>query len=67
MQEWEPKLGERVVDQRRDTRGTAGVVVRCDGFGHFADPYWRASVRWDDDGFVEESIETSWLVREEEN
>lgn len=67
MQEWEPKLNERVIDRRRDTEGTTGEVVRCDRYGHFADPYWRASVRWDGGGYVEENIETSWLAREEED
>lgn len=64
-QEWEPKLHERVVDRRRDTEGVAGEVVRCDGYGHFADPYWRAAVRWDGGSYVEHGIETTWLAREE--
>ncbi len=64
MHEWEPKLQQRVVDQRRDTNGTAGKVVRCARYGHFADPYWRASVHWDG-GYVEHSIETTWLIPEE--
>ncbi len=61
-EEWEPKLHERVVDQRRSTKGQVGEVVACDRFGHFADPYWRADVRWDG-GNVERSIETSWLAQ----
>jgi hypothetical protein len=62
--EWEPDLGERVVDRQRDTAGTVGRVIGCDRYGHFADPYWRASVRWDT-GYVEHHIETSNLTRED--
>ncbi|GAA2347398.1 hypothetical protein [Dactylosporangium salmoneum] len=64
MLEWEPKIGERVVDGRRDSRGAAGVVIDCARYGHFAGPYWRASVRWGA-GYVEHNIETSWLDRDE--
>jgi len=62
--EWEPQLDERVVDLRREDEGQVGVVVACNRYGHFADPYWRVSVRWDNN-FVESGIETSWLVRED--
>ncbi|QKW15456.1 hypothetical protein [Verrucosispora sp. NA02020] len=60
LREWEPEYRERVV--RRDAPDTAGTVVRCDRFGHVADPYWRVSVRWDDGG-VEHNVETSSLIR----
>lgn len=60
-QEWEPNLHERVVDLRRDTRGAVGEVVRCDRYGHFADPYWRAAVRWSSSR-VEDNIPTVWLA-----
>lgn len=64
-EEWEPKLRDRVVDERSGTKGAAGEVVACDRYGHFADPYWRAAVRWDS-GYVEENICTVWLGRAEE-
>jgi len=59
---WEPEHNERVVNWREP--GTVGTVIRCDHYGHFADPYWRVSVRWDD-GRVEHDIETSSLTRED--
>ncbi len=62
LREWEPEPNERVTTWRDPD--TAGTVVRCDRYGHFADPYWRASVRWDG-GRVEHGIETSSLVRED--
>ncbi len=62
--EWEPALRERVTDLRHATRGATGVVTACERYGHFADPYWRATVRWDD-GRVEAGIETSWLAKSE--
>lgn len=61
--EWEPQIGQRVVDQRTDTCGRVREVVDCVRYGHFADPYWRADVRWDS-GRVE-NIETTWLDRVE--
>ncbi|MFG1846854.1 hypothetical protein [Micromonospora carbonacea] len=60
LRAWEPELDERVTTWR-DPR-TVGTVVRCDRYGHYADPYWRASVRWDG-GRVEHGVETSSLVR----
>lgn len=66
--EWEPRVGGRVVKWREPE--VVGVVVRCDRYGHFADPYWRASVRWDTDrpegSWVEHNIETTWLARAEQ-
>lgn len=67
LQEWEPKVGERVVDLRRDSEGVTGTVVRCDRYGHFADPYWRAAVSWGEagaGGYPEHNISTVWLARE---
>lgn len=60
LREWEPPLNERVTHWR--DLDTAGTVIRCDRYGHFADPYWRASVHWDG-GRVEHNIETSSLTR----
>jgi hypothetical protein len=60
--EWEPALGERVVEWREPS--IVGTVVACDRYGHFADPYWRASVQWDGGG-VGHHIETSNLTRED--
>ncbi|WP_433460630.1 hypothetical protein [Micromonospora sp. CA-248212] len=60
LREWEPELNERVTTWRDPH--TIGIVIACDRLGHFADPYWRASVRWDG-GRVEHGIETSALVR----
>lgn len=60
--EWEPEVGERVVEWREPE--VAGTVVRCDRYGHFADPYWRADVRWDGGG-IGAGIETSNLTRED--
>ncbi|MFI6228709.1 hypothetical protein ACIBCR_15510 [Micromonospora echinospora] len=62
LKEWEPSINERVIDWREPNK--FGTVVRCDRYGHFADPYWRASVRWDG-GRVEDGIETSALTRED--
>lgn len=61
LREWEPELNERVVTWRNP--GTVGTVIRCDRLGHFADPYWRASVCWDGGGRVEHGVETSSLTR----
>jgi hypothetical protein len=58
--EWEPELGERVMD----STGRKGVVIKCDIYGHFTDQYWRAAVRWDNGG-TEYDIETSNLTRED--
>lgn len=60
--EWEPQVGERVIRSREPA--IVGVVVRCDCFGHFADWYWRADVRWIGGG-TSCSIETSNLTRED--
>ncbi|GGM27794.1 hypothetical protein GCM10011608_10760 [Micromonospora sonchi] len=60
LREWEPERNERVVHWRDPN--TVGTVIRCDRYGHVADPYWRASVRWDG-GRVEDGIETSSLTR----
>ncbi|MEU0078454.1 hypothetical protein ABZY58_11210 [Micromonospora tulbaghiae] len=62
LSEWEPNRGERVV--RWNERDMAGTVIDCARYGHFADPYWRVSVRWDG-GRVEHGIETSTLTRED--
>lgn len=62
---WEPRIGENVRDLRWDSTGDWGVVVHCTRFGHFADPYWRASVRWSS-GYIEDGISTVWLAREDE-
>ncbi|MFG2046048.1 hypothetical protein ACGFIW_01290 [Micromonospora sp. NPDC048935] len=62
LREWEPELSERVTTWRDPN--SVGTVIGCDRYGHFADPYWRASVRWDD-GRVGHGIETSLLVRED--
>jgi hypothetical protein len=56
---WEPDLEQRVVDRRREQQG-AGTVVRCDQYGHFANPYWRVVVLWDS-GRLEHDIEVSSL------
>ncbi|MEU4558439.1 hypothetical protein AB0F72_08615 [Actinoplanes sp. NPDC023936] len=61
LHEWEPALKEQVAHWRAPQR--LGTVLRCDQYGHFADPYWRVTVRWDDTGGVEHNIETSCLVR----
>lgn len=60
LREWEPELNERVTTWRDPD--TVGTVIECDQFGHVADPYWRASVRWDG-GRVEHGVETSSLTR----
>ncbi len=60
LREWEPEINERVVSWRDPD--TAGTVIHCVRYGHFADPYWRASVRWDG-GRVERGVETSSLTR----
>lgn len=65
MEEWEPYVHQRVVDERVDGRGNKGKVLDVTRFGHFADPYWRATVRWDD-GNYETGIETSWLGPDDE-
>ena len=59
---WKPEIGERVVEWREPE--VVGTVVACDRYGHFADPYWRVSVRWDG-GDVGHGIETSNLTRED--
>ncbi len=72
LREWEPEVGETVVDRRFVDRGgpdkevsmQRGTVLDCRRYGHFADPYWRASVRWSGGG-VEQNIETSCLTRED--
>ncbi len=60
LRAWEPELNERIVSWRDPD--TVGTVIACDRYGHFADPYWRATVRWDG-GRVEHNIETSSLTR----
>ncbi|MFI7073494.1 hypothetical protein [Micromonospora sediminicola] len=61
LREWEPDINERVVDFRHPD--TAGTVLRVDRYGHFADPYWRVTVRWDGGGRVEHGVETTSLTR----
>lgn len=61
--EWDPDQGETVVDTRDgDRRGMRGTVLRVDQFGHFADPWWLAQVRWTD-GWVEKAVSTVWVTR----
>ncbi|MCG5464299.1 hypothetical protein MED01_002465 [Micromonospora sp. MED01] len=60
LREWEPEHNERVTHWRDPD--TVGTVIESGQYGHFADPCWRASVRWDG-GRVERGIETSSLVR----
>ncbi|MFF0822488.1 hypothetical protein ACFYUR_19165 [Micromonospora haikouensis] len=60
LREWEPALNERVTTWRRPD--ITGTVIRCDRYGHVADPYWRVSVRWDGGG-VEHGVETLSLTR----
>jgi hypothetical protein len=45
--EWHPELEERVVDDRPESRGAQGVVVRVDiGGPHFADRDYWIDVLW---------------------
>jgi hypothetical protein len=60
LREWQPALQEQV--RRWNVPGTTGTVLDVIQLGHFADPYWRVSVSWDD-GLVEHAVETSCLVR----
>lgn len=60
FREWEPEIGEPVVEWREPE--VVGTVVEVHRYGHFADPYWRADVRWPGGG-VGRSIETSNLTR----
>lgn len=62
--EWEPAEQSAVLDTRRSNQGTPGRVIRVDRYGHFADPYWRADIRWAG-GRVETGVETSHLTRED--
>ena len=63
--EWRPKLNERVVDDRPDTRGALGWVVTVAVVGPaFADRDYWIDVSWDDER-RERHIASHWLTREE--
>jgi hypothetical protein len=63
--EWMPKLEERVVDDRPQSRGAQGVVLDVEvGGPRVGDrDYWIA-VLWDD-GVLERQIASHWLYRED--
>jgi hypothetical protein len=61
--EWMPKLEERIIDDRPESRGAGGVVVDVEiGGPHFADRDYWVDVRWDD-GVLERRIASHWLYR----
>jgi hypothetical protein len=63
-QEWRPKLEERVVDDRPESRGVVGIVLDVEEGGpHFADRDYWINVRWDG-GRLERRVASHWLYRE---
>lgn len=61
--EWHPELEEVVFDDRPESRGARGTVVRVEiGGPHFADRDYWIDVLWDS-GVLERHVASHWLYR----